>query len=348
LAVDPNIQMTQRDSSPHGDEVHIPLQRNPYNDPLANPQDAADYENGYQHAQDLGHQGLAMIDQAKAQSLMRQPAAWKQGMADAARKLGKADIADMLEQVTGSEAMNKISAIVWEPAKEAGVTGGVIGGLLGGYAGVGPGYAMGRQHIGGRHGGEIGGAISGLGTGVLSGLAGHYMEEGIRGQNAAGEESAPSQGPVAAHLVMGGDPGNPQMHVVPHDPNHPILSQWAAEADQASAGGQQPPVHHISELTGGPKVASRIMEPAKEARMAPAPAGSIPGGTAALTAASALKRPNIKAAPATHLLYDHEIAPQAMGQLFKNTPIGPNAQALAKIGSAEHAGQALVTFLSNH
>ena len=95
-AVSSLIQTTQQSAAPTGHEVHAPLTRNPYLDPLADPDDAAEYENGYQYAQQLGHQLLAQARPEDVVSWQAHPESWKRGFATAASRLGAGRVADML------------------------------------------------------------------------------------------------------------------------------------------------------------------------------------------------------------------------------------------------------------
>lgn len=95
-AVNPLVQVTQQTAAQRGDENHAPLNRNPYIDPLGDPQDAVEYENGYQYAQQLGHMMLGQARPEDVASWQRHPESWKRGFATAASRLGAGRVADML------------------------------------------------------------------------------------------------------------------------------------------------------------------------------------------------------------------------------------------------------------
>jgi len=75
----------------------VTLNRNPYQDPLADPADAAEYENGYQYAQELGHQLLSQAGIEDAEAWSRgHPESWVRGFATGASRLGVGRLARML------------------------------------------------------------------------------------------------------------------------------------------------------------------------------------------------------------------------------------------------------------
>lgn len=150
-AVDPNTQVTQEQGEPRGDEVHIPLLNNPYQDPTADPQQAVDYENGYQYAQTLGHLQLSQVPPEQIQTWQRAALPWRQGFADAATRLGKEDLANMLvgeQPDEGKTAMThaKVAAGVLPRDAQHSLARGIGGSTIGG--GIGGGVAgLGGQYL---------------------------------------------------------------------------------------------------------------------------------------------------------------------------------------------------------
>lgn len=95
--VNPMIQSTAIDAVPHGDDVQTPMMTNPYNGPLADPEQVQNYENGFQYAQSAGHQNLNQLDAMALQSLAGRADPWKEGFSEGASRLGCGSVADKLE-----------------------------------------------------------------------------------------------------------------------------------------------------------------------------------------------------------------------------------------------------------
>lgn len=91
--VNPTVRMTADPSVPRGDEVHIPLLYNPYN---ADPQAAAEYENGYEYAQSIGHLQLDGVTPEDLQRWSTTAVPWREGFKDALGKLGRGDLAEKI------------------------------------------------------------------------------------------------------------------------------------------------------------------------------------------------------------------------------------------------------------
>lgn len=115
-AVRPNAALTVMDAAPRGDEVHQPLTVNPYDGPEFDPQNAVDYENGYQYAQSFGHLELNQADADQVERWAHAPIPWREGFAEAARRLGVGRLADMIEG-----EMKESNLVTWDYMKTAGV-----------------------------------------------------------------------------------------------------------------------------------------------------------------------------------------------------------------------------------
>lgn len=85
------VDVTPATEQHSGLDVQQPLLRNPYL-PI-DPERATEYENGYEYAMSMGHMGIQQYD---IESAMTAPGAWREGFAEAARKLGRADLADQI------------------------------------------------------------------------------------------------------------------------------------------------------------------------------------------------------------------------------------------------------------
>jgi len=136
-AVDPSIQATGLDSAANGNDVQPELLRNPF---AGTPQ-AADFENGYQKAQSLGHLQInqAQPDQIDAWSC--EGTAWRTGFAQAARSMGCGNIASQLDP------SGKVAVML--PFIPAGInekTAGALGTLAGTLTGAGLGAGVGALH----------------------------------------------------------------------------------------------------------------------------------------------------------------------------------------------------------
>src|SRR4029077_14966668 len=83
-AVDPLARVTANDPTNRGDEVHAPLMANPF----AGTPDAGKYENGYQYAQQIGHQALNQAGPDDIAHWRQESLAWRKGFAQAASYLG--------------------------------------------------------------------------------------------------------------------------------------------------------------------------------------------------------------------------------------------------------------------
>ena len=119
-SINPLIKVTHGATKPRGDEVDTTLMNNPYQG-----QDAAQYENGWEYAQQLGHQNIGGMLPEQAAKWKTRPAAWRKGFADAAGSFGQSRIG------------NVVSASKWSCLKTAFVpvtVAGGLGGLVGGIA----------------------------------------------------------------------------------------------------------------------------------------------------------------------------------------------------------------------
>ncbi len=91
MAVNPLIRVTNGVAPVHGDEVDSPMLRNPYSD-----QQAVDYENGYERAQQLGHWTIGNATPQDIMSWQGQSPAWREGFQLAASRLGLANVAQKI------------------------------------------------------------------------------------------------------------------------------------------------------------------------------------------------------------------------------------------------------------
>ena len=104
MPINPLIKATSGPESPHGDEVQIPLMRNPYQ---GDPQNQAEFENGYEFAQSMGHAQLNQVGQEEIDRWKNQSLAWRAGFATATSRFGLENIAKM---VMGNEAEKQAKA----------------------------------------------------------------------------------------------------------------------------------------------------------------------------------------------------------------------------------------------
>lgn len=153
--VNPLIQTTVQPAQPRGDEVHAPLNRNPY----LGTENAPEFENGYEHAQSLGHLTLS---QSNAQQWAGQNPAWRAGFATAASRLGqerlsqelmaKSAAVDPAELISLRRKQLITSTILGAGgAALGGYTGGLLdpayGSLVGAAAGSTLGQYAANQHV---------------------------------------------------------------------------------------------------------------------------------------------------------------------------------------------------------
>jgi HAD superfamily hydrolase (TIGR01662 family) len=103
--------LTADTAKPHGQDVQQPLVRNPY--APSDPQRAMEYENGYEYAMSMGHLGIQKYD---IQATHHTEVAWREGFAEAAKKLGRKDIADYvvstISRTADKTAMYKVAAML--------------------------------------------------------------------------------------------------------------------------------------------------------------------------------------------------------------------------------------------
>lgn len=104
MPIDPLIKATSGPESPHGDEVQIPLMRNPYQ---GDPQNQAEFENGYEFAQSMGHTQLSQVGQEDIDRWKNQSLAWRAGFSTATSRFGLESIAKM---VMGEDAEKQAKA----------------------------------------------------------------------------------------------------------------------------------------------------------------------------------------------------------------------------------------------
>lgn len=83
-AVDPLARVSAAGTPERGDEIHSPLVRNPY----TGTDGAVDYENGYEHAQRLGHAAIGAMTPVETLRWKHAPAAWQAGFVAASKALG--------------------------------------------------------------------------------------------------------------------------------------------------------------------------------------------------------------------------------------------------------------------
>ena len=88
-----------------GTEVHAPIIANPYQQ---DPDLAKQYENGYHHAQELGHLTLSQSDPAQWASAHT---VWREGFAKAATQLGQKALADALSPQVDVSTRNNESRL---------------------------------------------------------------------------------------------------------------------------------------------------------------------------------------------------------------------------------------------
>lgn len=107
LAVNTMVDTTSNTERRHGTDVQQPLTRNPYMPQY--PEQAADYENGYEHAMGMGHLG---VQNYNLNSAKKAPVAWREGFADALQKLGRGDLADVvLGSIAPPEGDDKVAGM---------------------------------------------------------------------------------------------------------------------------------------------------------------------------------------------------------------------------------------------
>lgn len=99
-AISPLIRVSGDQSIPRGDEVQPMLTRNPYS---MDPQQALDYENGYEWALSLGHMNLMQAGPDDVESWAKRPRAWVEGFATGAGRLGAGTTRDTLLERVGAE-----------------------------------------------------------------------------------------------------------------------------------------------------------------------------------------------------------------------------------------------------
>ncbi len=92
--VNPAIRASGEDAAVNGNDVQTPLMRNPYE---GDPQQAMNFENGYQDAQSLGHLILANAQPEQLASWSKREPAWRDGFAQAARGMGCGALASQLD-----------------------------------------------------------------------------------------------------------------------------------------------------------------------------------------------------------------------------------------------------------
>jgi hypothetical protein len=97
-------QVSAEDAPVRGDEMQIPLVSNPFNTPDSGPDDALEYENGYQFAQEAGPLGMGQLQPGQIEQWAGRSVAWRQGFAEGLRKMGRGDLADQLESTISKTA----------------------------------------------------------------------------------------------------------------------------------------------------------------------------------------------------------------------------------------------------
>ena len=110
--------LTPMGAAPRGDELHIPLQRNPYGDPMQ----GAEYENGYAHAQSLGHAVLNQTTEGDVSRWAHNAPPWREGFAEGARRLGVGRVGDTLVALKAATLGNPMFA-PYQDTKQAGPVG---------------------------------------------------------------------------------------------------------------------------------------------------------------------------------------------------------------------------------
>lgn len=142
-AIDPGIRTTGEESAANGSDVQTELLRNPFEGPTGNPAQAADFENGYQNAQSLGHLQIAQAQPAQIQAWAKDNPAWRAGFAQAARTMGCGNVAMQINPSGKVAHMNLLSLPTHVNAKIAGALGTLAGGLMGAGVGAGIGASTG-------------------------------------------------------------------------------------------------------------------------------------------------------------------------------------------------------------
>lgn len=146
----PTSQVTVQDAPGRGDEVHVPLIANPFNTPDQGPNDAADYENGYQYAQEAGHMVLGGVMPEQMAQWAGRSVAWRKGFAEGLRKMGRGDLADQLEAtISEGHPMKAAVKAASFTVKLSGIGGALLGAALPVAAGAGLGYGIGEgaEHL---------------------------------------------------------------------------------------------------------------------------------------------------------------------------------------------------------
>jgi hypothetical protein len=96
--VNPLVRASVNEGMPRGDDVQIPLTVNPYSTGTAgDPAQAAEYENGYQFAQSLGHIGLNSATPEQIGGWAARDPAWRDGFGAAADGLGCGHVSDHMD-----------------------------------------------------------------------------------------------------------------------------------------------------------------------------------------------------------------------------------------------------------
>lgn len=94
MPVNPLIRSTHGSVQVHGDEVDIPMMRNPHDD---DQNDQREYENGYEKAQQIGHMALGAARPEEIARWQGSPPAWREGFETATTRLGLQNVANQIE-----------------------------------------------------------------------------------------------------------------------------------------------------------------------------------------------------------------------------------------------------------
>lgn len=244
-AISPLIQTTAEDVPERGDEVHPPMMSNPY---VADPAQGPEYENGYQHAQELGHLQLVSVPPDQLPGWRNSAVAWRQGFAASARALGAGQVANTIEatvKTAGTPIMLQMTKLAY----------GYMKGLRYG-AGIGAGLGAVKGLVSGEDMGDVArNTLQGAAVGGVLGMATKPMGNALHASWKAKPPAAtPPAAPTLASKAHPRAPLLPQQGVntpvtkitLPPKPGTgqlplPPLASPAAGAGNPAAPGASPP-----------------------------------------------------------------------------------------------------------
>lgn len=172
------IQQTANDAPETGTEVHPPLMINPYGDGP----EAAEYENGYSHAQSLGHMALATADGAQWSRWLSSPKPWSEGFTSGAKSVGSSPMKTSALEVLAvlKTAALSTNAILQPIGQESYISNMLGGAAIGGLSG---------HWLASRHGVGDNGRSGLMGAGVGAGLGAGLGALATWGQNRSADSA---------------------------------------------------------------------------------------------------------------------------------------------------------------